>query len=94
MRQMRVNCIEIAKALEDRNLLVQLSHSDIGWNELCYWNQMWNAVIKYIRNYIWKRSLTRKVAANSQINVSIDSLYQKNYSLYSANRKLKSRFEV
>lgn len=55
---------------------------------------MWNAVIKYIRNYILKRSLTRKVATNSQIKVSIDSLYQKNYSLYSANRKLKSRFEV
>lgn len=37
VRQMRVNCIEIAKTLEDKN--VQLSHNahnDIASNELCY----------------------------------------------------------
>ena len=37
VRQMRVNCIEIAKTLEDKN--VQHSHNahnDIASNELCY----------------------------------------------------------
>ena len=33
---MTANWIEIAKVLQDENLLIQISHGDVASNEICY----------------------------------------------------------